>query len=145
MWISYVPSSSDQPATAPLSATVAGGGVLRGYGSTPAVQVLPAASLLPDGATAADCNRNGVLDSLELREIPEIVDPNGNGTPEGCESSASWGDLNEDGRIDGADIALLLANWGTAPKDGFGDLDGNGTVGGTDLGILLTRWGPSAP
>lgn len=145
MWISYVPSSSDQPATAPLSATVAGGGVLRGYGSTPAVQVLPAANLLPDDATAADCNRNGVLDSLELREIPEIVDPNGNGTPEGCESGASWGDLNEDGRIDGADIAVLFANWGTAPKDGFGDLDGNGTVDGTDLGILLTRWGPSAP
>jgi phosphoglycerate dehydrogenase-like enzyme len=44
-----VPSSSDQPATAPLSATVAGGGVFRGYGSTPAVQVLmhPKVSLTP--------------------------------------------------------------------------------------------------
>ena len=141
LWISYVPSSSDQPATAPLSMTVVGGGVVRGYDSTPDVQVLMAASLLPEGATAADCNHNGVLDALELREIPDIADPNGNGTLDGCEPGVSWGDLNQDGRIDGADLALLIANWGPAQPGGFGDIDGDGTVGGADLVILLNRWG----
>lgn len=145
MWISYVPSSSDQPATAPLSTTVVGGGVLRGYDSIPEVQVLTAASLLPQDAAVTDCNRNGVLDSLELREIPDIADPNGNGTPDGCEPGILWGDLNQDGLIDGADLALLIANWGPAQPGGFGDLDGDGTVGGADLGILLSRWGATGP
>jgi hypothetical protein len=119
--------------------------VLRGYGSTPEVQGLLAVSLLPDGGTAADCNANGVLDSLELRDIPEIADPNGNGTLDGCESGTAWGDLNQDGRVDGADIAVLFANWGPAQPGGIGDLDGDGTVGGRDLGVLLSRWRPSAP
>ena len=145
IWVSYVPATSGQSATAPLSTAVVGGGVLRGYGSTPEVQGLLAVSLLPDGGTAADCNANGVLDSLELRDIPEIADPNGNGTLDGCESGTAWGDLNQDGRVDGADIAVLFANWGPAQPGGIGDLDGDGTVGGRDLGVLLSRWRPSAP
>ena len=56
---------------------------------------------------------------------------------------ASWpvdsvpdSDINDDGRVNGADLGLLMAGWGgTSP-----DLDGNGTVGGGDLGILLAAW-----
>lgn len=48
------------------------------------------------------------------------------------------GDLNGDGRVDGADLGMLLAAWGTATA--WADLDGDGTVGGADLGLLLARW-----
>ncbi|MCA9286011.1 MAG: hypothetical protein KDA22_12380 [Phycisphaerales bacterium] len=49
------------------------------------------------------------------------------------------GDLNGDGQVNGADLGLLLADWGGS---GPGDLTGNGVVDGADLGILLGAWGP---
>ena len=47
------------------------------------------------------------------------------------------GDLNGDGRVDGADLAILLGAWGGS---GLGDLDGSGSVNGADLAILLGAW-----
>jgi len=47
------------------------------------------------------------------------------------------GDLNGDGVIDGADLGILLNNWGGS---GIGDLNGDGVVDGADLGILLNNW-----
>lgn len=50
-------------------------------------------------------------------------------------------DLDGDGAVDGADLGLLLAAWGTTPGTrGIGDLDGSGLVDGGDLGILLAAW-----
>ncbi len=53
------------------------------------------------------------------------------------------GDLNGDGFVDGADLAILLGGWG--PCSGLkgcpADLDGNGVVDGADLAILLGSWG----
>ncbi|HMN95120.1 MAG TPA: hypothetical protein PKC43_02025 [Phycisphaerales bacterium] len=50
-------------------------------------------------------------------------------------------DLDGDGKVDGADIGILLASWG--PCSGCpADLNGNGNVGGADLGILLAAWEP---
>ena len=46
-------------------------------------------------------------------------------------------DLNADGFVDAADLAILLAAWGTP---GPGDLDGDGIVGATDLSALLAAW-----
>ena len=48
----------------------------------------------------------------------------------------SGADLNDDGYINGEDLAVLLACWG-AP---CGDIDGNGTTTGTDLSALLAAW-----
>jgi len=48
-------------------------------------------------------------------------------------------DLNGDGLVNGADLALLLGQWGWP---GSGDLNGNGVVNGADLAILLGAWGP---
>jgi hypothetical protein len=42
------------------------------------------------------------------------------------------------GTIDGADLGLLLGNWGSG---GVGDIDGSGTTNGADLGLLLGAWG----
>jgi len=46
-------------------------------------------------------------------------------------------DLNGDGTIDAADLALLLSNWGNS---GVGDIDGDGTAGASDLSALLGAW-----
>lgn len=48
-------------------------------------------------------------------------------------------DLNNDGTVGGADIALVLGQWGGA---GSADLSGDGVVGGADIAIVLGAWGP---
>lgn len=47
-------------------------------------------------------------------------------------------DLDGDGGVDGADIGLLIAGWGTAAAD----VNGDGTTNGADVGILVAAWGP---
>lgn len=46
-------------------------------------------------------------------------------------------DFNDDGIINGSDLAVLLGAWGTAG----GDVDGNGTTDGADLAAMLGGWG----
>lgn len=46
-------------------------------------------------------------------------------------------DLNNDGYVNGADLAALLGAWGTS---GPGDLDGDGAVGASDMAILIGAW-----
>lgn len=45
-------------------------------------------------------------------------------------------DLNGDGKVDGADLGLVLSAWGGTAAD----LDGDGVTNGADLGILLAEW-----
>lgn len=52
-------------------------------------------------------------------------------------SHTSTADLNGDGIVDGADLGILLAAWGSS---GSGDLDGNGVIDGADLGLMLAAW-----
>ena len=42
--------------------------------------------------------------------------------------------------MNGADLGLMLAAWGT--PSAMADLNGDGTVNGADLGELLSAWGP---
>jgi len=60
----------------------------------------------------------------------EITGPSG---PPPC-----LGDINHDGVVGGADLGLLLGNWGFS---GTGDLNNDGIVTGADLGLLLGAWG----
>ncbi len=56
-----------------------------------------------------------------------------------CEPPArAPGDVDGDGLVDAADIARLLAAWGTA--DAAADLDGDGVVGASDLAVILAHW-----
>lgn len=55
-------------------------------------------------------------------------------TPPACPA-----DLNDDGEINGTDLATLLAQWGT---NGSADINGDGTVNATDLSSILAAWGP---
>ncbi len=45
-------------------------------------------------------------------------------------------DLDCSGAVDGVDLGMLLAAWGTP----FADLDGDGVTSGSDLGVLLNSW-----
>ncbi len=47
------------------------------------------------------------------------------------------GDLNGDLKVNGADLAILLGQWGAS---GSGDFDASGAVNGADLGTLLGGW-----
>ena len=50
------------------------------------------------------------------------------------------GDYNGDGTVDGADLTILLGDWGGSAAD----LNGDGNVDGADLTILLGAWGDCA-
>lgn len=55
-------------------------------------------------------------------------------------------DLNGDGVVNGADLALLLSAFGECPSpliaQCLGDITGDGVVNGADLAKLLSAWGP---
>jgi len=60
-----------------------------------------------------------------------------------CEPVVSIvGDLNGDGVVDGADLGILLSNWGACASCGDcpADLNGDCIVDGSDLGLLLENW-----
>ena len=48
------------------------------------------------------------------------------------------GDINNDGKVDGADIGLLIGAWGSSNP--AADINHDGVVDGGDLGILLGNW-----
>ncbi len=48
------------------------------------------------------------------------------------------GDVNNDGLVNGSDLAILLSQWG---GPGSADLNASGGVDGGDLSILLSNWG----
>lgn len=65
------------------------------------------------------------------------------GTATTCDPTMSFehADLNYDGIVSAADLAIIHAAMGSCE----GDLDGNGFVDGGDVGILIGAWGPCLP
>jgi hypothetical protein len=53
-----------------------------------------------------------------------------------CDSPVA-GDFNGDSIVDGADLGILLGNWG---QPGITDMNGDGNTDGADLGALLGAW-----
>ena len=128
---------------------------------TAAVNLAGGADPLPFGTTVdmsgADCSitfTNETAADFEIEHLAKItvdgepaeigvnlqVDPVGK---TGCTVSvivaaSCPADLNGDGEVSGADVGLLIANWGGS---GAGDLNGDGTVDGADFGLLIAAWG----
>ena len=69
---------------------------------------------------------------------PSATDVDGNLVPDECEAPA--GDIDGDGDVDGGDLGILIATWGTCSACAA-DLNGDGTVDGADLGIVLSTFG----
>ena len=55
-------------------------------------------------------------------------------------SFCALADSNADGAVDGADLSVVLKDWG--PGDGSSDLNNDGVIDGLDLSLLLNSWGP---
>jgi hypothetical protein len=51
------------------------------------------------------------------------------------------GDLDNNGRVDGGDLGIMLALWGPIACGNSADLNGDCSIDGADLGILLSNWG----
>lgn len=82
-----------------------------------------------------DCNNNQVADLRDIA-LGTSQDANDDGVPDECGACPS--DINGDGTTNGADLSIVLANWGGA---GTGDLDHDGVVNGADLASTLAGWG----
>lgn len=48
-------------------------------------------------------------------------------------------DLDGNGNVDAADLAIVLASWGATKSPA--DLDGDGVVASSDIAVLLSAWG----
>jgi len=97
--------------------------------------------------TQADCNSNGVGDVCEI--AAGAPDYNQDTIPDTCQCGTipslpgcCLGDLNHDAEVGGADIGLLLSNWGPCGSACLYDLNNDDKVNGGDLGLLLSGWGP---
>jgi hypothetical protein len=67
-----------------------------------------------------------------------------NNIPDCCEEPAGCcpGDIDGDDTTDGIDLAIVLARWGTNPKDyPKADANSDGVVDGQDLSVVLNGWG----
>ena len=98
-------------------------------------------------ATQADCDNDGVGDVCEI--AASAPDYNQDGIPDTCQCgtipslpACCPGDFDHDAAIGGADIGLLMSNWGPCGSACLYDLNNDGKVSGGDLGLLLSGWGP---
>ncbi len=94
---------------------------------------------------SADCNADGIVDYGEILD-GTLEDANANGVPDCCERGGSCepcpSDIDQNGRTDGIDLAIILGRWGTNPKDyPRADTNQDNTVDATDLSVVLAGWG----
>jgi streptogramin lyase len=135
--------NDDYPITGPWGITVGPNGNVY-----LAANVSPVRLVEYDGETGLYL-RSFVRGDTELLSPTNIafrpaspLDSNGSGIPDVCEGIIP-GDLNGDGVVDGADLLILLSQWGDCDDPGEcpGDLNNDGLVDGADLLILLSNWG----
>lgn len=56
------------------------------------------------------------------------------------EPSTSWSDIDLNGRVDVTDLSILVNQWGIVVGQTPADLNDDGVVNGLDLAILLSDW-----
>jgi len=90
----------------------------------------------------ADCNNDGIVDYGQILQ-GQLADTDTNGIPDICEGpTCREADLYRNNRIDGADLGILLSEWGPATPSTNSDINKDGFINGADLGIMLSFWGP---
>ena len=88
-----------------------------------------------------------VTDATDVSADGKIIVGRGtfNGQPTGFIAFAPLecpGDLFVDSVVNGADLGVLLSQWGPVGTGTVGDINRDGRVDGADLGMLLSNWGP---
>ena len=90
---------------------------------------------------SADCNNDNIVDYGQIL-TGALADANSNGIPDICEGPTCHdADLYANNRIDGADLGILLSEWGPVSPSTHSDINHDGRVDGADLGFLLANWG----
>jgi hypothetical protein len=89
----------------------------------------------------ADCNNDGVVDFGQILQ-GQLADLNADGVPDACQQpTCADADIYRDFNVNGADLGILLSQWGPITPLTESDLNGDGVVDGADLGLLLSFWG----
>jgi hypothetical protein len=95
-----------------------------------------------------DCDGSGTGDMTQIA-TGQLADTNNDGIPDACQCTTypalpgcCLGDLDHDATVGGADIGLLLSNWGPCGSACPYDLNEDNKVNGGDLGLMLAFWGP---
>ena len=84
---------------------------------------------------------NGTSPGYTYEPCPDV---DSNGICDEYDAAArAFGDFDSSGSVNGADLAALLAAWGSSGS--ACDINRDGYVDGTDLTFLLSRWGQGAP
>ncbi len=90
---------------------------------------------------SADCNGDGIVDYGQILQ-GQLADLNADGVPDICQQpTCRDADLYRNNRIDGADLGILLSEWGPVTPLTNSDINKDGFVNGADLGIMLSFWG----
>jgi hypothetical protein len=90
---------------------------------------------------SADCNNDGIVDYGQILQR-QLADVNIDGVPDICQQPTCVdADLFRDFNVDGADLGILLAQWGPSTPLTVSDVNNDGIVDGADLGFLLSVWG----
>ena len=84
--------------------------------------IVPDPAQLPAGVSALTITIAPAMGAFSMSGIYAVANPS---------------DLNGDGFVDAADLAILLSQWG---GPGYADLNGDGIVGASDLAMLLNAW-----
>jgi hypothetical protein len=105
-----------------------------------------------------DGNVRGAVDPATLASTPgfvccfvdayvNVVDRSGAVHSASAPAYLTSGDVNFDGRVDGRDMARMIADFGMRPDATFaaGDLNGDGKVGLRDLLMLRESWTAASP
>ena len=91
---------------------------------------------------SADCNQDGIVDYGQILQ-GQLQDTNADGIPDICQvPTCVDADLFRDFNVNGADLGILLSQWGPNTPLTESDLNHDGVVNGADLGIFLGFWGP---
>lgn len=129
------------------SATAEGGGIYSDSGASGSLEIVGCTvsnnTALYAGGMLSLLGGASILNStfcgnFDGQLLGMYNDNGGNVISDSCGGDQS-ADLNNDGEVDGADMAYLLGAWNSDDLDA--DLDGDGVVGGADLSILLGAWG----
>lgn len=135
----WEPGRPAQAVSLEAALCLAGEGAATGtwFDSLPGVEAgVSTRSALVAWDSVTDCDGDGVPDGLQILVDPAL-DADRNGSIDGC-GLPNPADLNGDGRVTGADLGMLLANF-NAPGP-VGDINRDGSVNGADLGLLLAAW-----
>jgi hypothetical protein len=91
---------------------------------------------------SADCNGDGIVDYGQILQ-GQLSDLNTDGVPDVCQQpTCADADIYRDFNVNGADLGILLSQWGPNTPLTESDLNSDGVVNGADLGLLLSFWGP---